>query len=151
MNESTHSLKSEHVKKNLLEGWGWFGLPVFLNLVPISMPTFDYNYTSDLTAYFSIPYLAIVVLIGIRGGSHITISELLFLTFGNLIIVTLLWHLKIRPPIPFDRFISAVLSFVQETARFQPPTKNPPRERQEPKAHPGCRAHYEPRTCLCKA
>ena len=64
------------------------------------MPTFDFNYRSNLTAYFSIPYLAIAAIIGIRRGSHITVSDFLFLAFGNLAIVTLLWHLKNPPSQP---------------------------------------------------
>ena len=96
MNDSTRSSQSEPAKKNFFRGWGWFALPVVLNLLFLSLPTFDYNYTSNLTAYFSIPYLAIATIIGIRRGSHITVSDFLFLVFGNLAIVTLLWHLN--PP-----------------------------------------------------
>jgi hypothetical protein len=93
---SRRSPQSEFAKKNFFRGWGWFAIPVVLNLLFLSIPTFDYNYTSKLTAYFSIPYLAIAAIIGIRRGSQITVSDFLFLAFGNLAIVTLLWHLN--PP-----------------------------------------------------
>ena len=99
VNESIPQSASEPPKKRAFVGWGWFWLPVVLNAVFLSMPTFDYNYTSRLTAYFSIPYLVLAAMIGIRRGSHISLADFLFLTFGNLAIVTLLWHLNPPPRI----------------------------------------------------
>jgi len=58
------------------------------------MPIFDGGYTNAVNNYFSIPYAVIATVIGFRRGSHITISDLLFLTFGNLAIILLLWTLK---------------------------------------------------------
>ena len=96
MNESLHSSSSAPPRKDFFRGWGWFAVPVVLNVLFLSMPTFDYGYTSNMMAYFSIPYLAIAAIIGIRRGSHITVTDFLFLAFGDLAIVTLLWHLN--PP-----------------------------------------------------
>ena len=62
------------------------------------MPVFDGGYTNAVNNYFSIPYVVIATVIGFRRGSHIALSDLLFLTFGNLVIVTLLWALKHPSP-----------------------------------------------------
>ena len=58
------------------------------------MPVFDGGFTNAVNDYFSIPYLIIATIIGIRRGSHVALSDLLFLTFGNLAIITVLWALK---------------------------------------------------------
>ena len=79
-------------RKERIKGWGWFGLPVFLNLIPLTLPTFDYGYTSGIIAYFSIPYFVVAAMIGIRRGSRLSVTDFSFLLLGNWAIVSLLWR-----------------------------------------------------------
>jgi hypothetical protein len=84
----------EPTRNSFFRGWGWFALPVVLNFLVVNMPIYDGGYTNAVDKYFSIPYVVIATVIGLRRGSHITLSDFLFLTFGNLAIVMLLWTLK---------------------------------------------------------
>jgi hypothetical protein len=99
VNENVHLSASEPPERKSFVGWGWFCLPVIINAVFLSMPTFDYNVTSNLRLYFSIPYFVLAAVIGIRRGGRLSLADLLFLTFGNFVIVTLLWFLN--PPARF--------------------------------------------------
>ena len=58
------------------------------------MGTFDFNYTANVERYFSIPYFAVAAVIGIRRGNRLTIPDFLFLVFGDLLIVAILWRIN---------------------------------------------------------
>ena len=97
MNPGDHISTSEPAQKRTLHGWAWFVLPVLLNLFVISTPSFDGNVLHDICARFSIPYLVIATVIGIRRGSRMTVVDFLFLVFGNEVIISLLWYLNPPP------------------------------------------------------
>ena len=81
-------------RKKTLRGWTWYSIPVTLTVLYHSLGTLDFNYVANVERCFSIPYFVVAAIIGIRRGSAITISDFLFLVFGDVIIVNLLWHLK---------------------------------------------------------
>ncbi len=75
-------------------GWKWFWPPVILNGFYHTLQTFDFNYTANIERVFSIPYFVLAAMIGMRRGNHVMLSDFLFLVFGDIVIVTLLWHLN---------------------------------------------------------
>ena len=81
-------------KIKTLRSWIWYWIPVGLTGLYHTLGTLDYNYTANIELLFSIPYFVVAAIIGIRRGSHIKISDFLFLVFGDFLIITLLWHLK---------------------------------------------------------
>lgn len=86
-------LKSNFSLNRPLAGLRWFVIPVCVNASYISVPSFDGGATSSLILLFSIPYLAVASIIGIRRARHITVMDFLYLAIGNIPVIALLCYL----------------------------------------------------------
>lgn len=75
-----------------LVGLRWFIIPVAANAILQTIPVFDGGATNAVIDFFSIPYWILTAFIGLRRARRITIYDFVFLVAGNLLIITLLWH-----------------------------------------------------------
>jgi hypothetical protein len=88
------SVATDNVTKDRrLSGLRWYIIPVAANAILQTIPIYDGGATNALIDFFSIPYWILTALIGLRRARRIKICDFAFLVAGNILIITLLWHI----------------------------------------------------------